>query len=218
MPGRNRSFARAAALATAVAACAPPVPVSNAVGTACSDGRPMWSISGTELRTLGVALAIPDGGRSGWRVYGDQRLRDATTGWNALALPLRLRVVPDLASADIRVTILDVLPADHDAPEGLRRYRAGVTRLDQNADGQLRRAHIGVAERSPLGAPYSVDEQLATLVHELGHAMGLPHADERFALMSVQPMVTSLTPADARLATRVLRAPACEGPSVATRG
>lgn len=137
--------------------------------------------------------------------------------WNQLAVPLRLVSTQDFHSADIRVLIVKALPVEDEGPPGLQRYRAGVTRLDAEAHRGIVRAQVGIAEMSPLGVPYSVEEQVATLVHELGHAMGLPHASHRMALMSAQPQVSTLTPADQALAVRVLRAPRCRDEVVAQR-
>lgn len=205
-----------AAIVIAGVACAHPAPTPSRLAAACVSQRPGWALPSTGPRVLTVALAVSDQSRDGWHIYGSQRLRSAVASWNAQVLPLRLRVTPSLGTADIRVSVLETLPPDTASTATLRAYRAGVTRLDVDPSGALRRAHVGIAERSPLGARYTVDEQVATLLHELGHAIGLPHAEEPLALMSSQPIVAALTPADARLAIAVLRG-SCQPALVARR-
>lgn len=210
---------RSAALLIAAAflhGCASAARLAPVVAADC-ESRPAWDVTEEGRHRLGVALVVGDASRDGWDVHGASRLRTALTAWNQLRLPLRLVPSADLQSADIRVIVVRALPAPSDAPQGLQRYRAGVTRLDTEGR-RIVRAQVGVAEVSPLGVPYSVEEQIATLIHELGHALGLPHAPHSMALMSALPRVNALTPADQALAVRVLRERRCADRVVAQRG
>jgi uncharacterized protein YejL (UPF0352 family) len=157
-----------------------------------------------------VAVAVDGGTTRDWEFHGPERLRRVTTQWNLLGLPIRLAPTTNLASADIRVVVLRSLPVDSATPPSYARYRAGLTRLTLDEQGMIVRAHVAVAERAVDGSPYSSDDQVATLLHEIGHALGLPHSSSPMALMASRPVVTALTRTDVEMARRAY-ARACSG-------
>lgn len=202
-------------LTAVLLACAPTRGHVRHGAEPCAGERPTWQVDDGARRSLTVALMIADPSRSGWDVHGATRLRTAATAWNAVDIPLRLAPIADAQRADITVVVVRQLPALTDDAPSLRRYRAGVTRVDVAGQRVISKAHVGIAEESPLGVPYAVEDQVATLVHELGHALGLPHAAQPAALMAAQSHSMALTPADHALAARVLGAGACAHRQVA---
>ncbi len=199
-------------------ACTPAAPRLSVAPQQCRDvlRRPLWALPASGERILKVALIAGDESRDGWRLDGPQRLRDAAAAWNELDVPLRLATTARVDSADIRVVILASLPVDSTSSSDLARYRAGLTRLSVSTSSEIARAWVGIAQSSPRGTPYSVEDQVATLLHELGHAIGLPHSDAGLSMMAAMPVATSLTRMDARLARDTYARAACPR-SVATR-
>ncbi len=206
-------------LVLTVTACAGQSPMHGSVSgpIPCIAAEARWPIPESGKRVLRVALAPDQGTLDGWSFFGAERLRTATESWNLLELPIRLLPTDDFARADVRVFIVRSIPADSAGSPQLAQYQAGLTRLTRDLSGTIVRAHIAIAETSPAGVAYSVGEQVATLMHELGHSLGVPHATSPLALMSPRPLVSSITRTDVRMARDVYARASCPGNAVASR-
>lgn len=169
-----------------------------------------WTAEGNSAvvrRPVRVWLDVNEGVSDGWEVRGNTRLRSAIGYWNQLSLPVTLVMAHSPRSADVTVDIIPSFPRDNRL--GANEYRAGLTTLTYDDHGRITRARVFVAETTPYGIRYAVVDQEATLLHELGHALGLPHLANPFALMSSHPRVSMLTSADVALAHNVYRGSGC---------
>ena len=156
-------------------------------------------------RTLTVSLdaqAIP----APLAAAAEGHLDLAIDEWNAVGLPVRLQRASGARRADIQLAMVERLPAGDDASP----WRAGTTQLVHDERGVIARAAIVLAIRTSGGAPLGDTDRAAMMLHELGHALGLPHAADSRSLMSPQPLVASITRRDERGArARYADAAAC---------
>lgn len=163
---------------------------------ACANGTRRWPLaSAGDVRPLRVWIDTRSQSFDGWGPYGWRRLRLAMAEWNVIRLPLRFVEARSLRESDIVVDVLESIPGQDRGD----RDQAGVTSLTYEVDAIIR-ARVFIAISAPFGVRYSVADQQANLVHELGHALGLPHAAEAGAVMAPRRVADELTGADIALA------------------
>jgi hypothetical protein len=140
-----------------------------------------WSRLGT-LRLY----VQPSSDLDGWSTRHLALVDEAVRSWMSCGA-VRITIVSWPLEADIRLYWTDRLPSTN----------PGVTILYRDAAGRLTRADVFVAVRPApwhTGTPERV--LYATIAHELGHALGLPHDPSPAVLMHPSPLVTTVTPTD----------------------
>lgn len=137
----------------------------------------------TDTGILGVAITT--GLAPGFAPEMVHDVRWALDAWNSAVIGLRFIEVADTGDAVLRVHWTDTLGGD----------RAGVTDVTWDRSGRIRRAEITLATRSPTtGHPFTREARHAVALHEVGHALGLPHSARSGDVMF--PIATAVTPSE----------------------
>lgn len=156
-----------------------------------------WHIPPSGERILRVWFDTETQELDGWNSYGSRRLRLALDEWNSIRLPVRLVEAASARASDIVVDIVATLPVLDDS---VARDQAGITNVSYEPSGNILKARVLIAVATPIGRRYPLAAQQANLLHELGHAIGLPHAAETGAVMATRRTAYQLTGADIALA------------------
>ena len=189
-------------------------PHPAALDPACVAGTSVrWSVPADSVRLVPVWLGVQPRSADPWSVRNRQLVESAIEGWNSVGLPVRFTPAPSRGRADVRIDVVDRFLPQDPAP-GLA-TRGGATQLTYSDTRTIERAQIMIARETTNGIPYSSADIEAILLHELGHALGLPHSPRLESIMAPAPVVSTLTAVDASAARMLYRAPRCAAPATA---
>ncbi len=144
-----------------------------------------------------LLVGMVEGGPQGYRPQMAGFVRDALSQWEMLGLGVGFRTVSDTTNADIVVRWIDRFDFD----------RAGQTDLTWDQAGQVRKATVTLALRTNTGIVLPDAALLTVALHEVGHALGLPHSADSSDVMFPSGRSGSLSLRDRRTAQVLYQLP-----------
>src|SRR4051812_13652312 len=139
--------------------------------------------SGVPLR-----VSIVEGGAPGYQPRMAEYVHEALERWESVGTGIRFATVDDTTQADILVHWIDHFDFD----------RAGQTDLTWDQAGRVRKAAILLALRTNTGISLPDPALLTVAVHEVGHAIGLPHSPDTNDVMFPATQTGTLSDRDRR--------------------
>ena len=131
----------------------------------------------------------PSSTAAGWDSAYVGLARTALWEWNDAGFPIRFNFIYDSASADIRIRWRERFPPD----EG---QRIGVTERIHTSDFWIASARIDIANHDSAGRSIPTRMVAGILRHEIGHALGLNHANDPTSVMYRESASTTISPTD----------------------
>ncbi|MGH7658772.1 MAG: matrixin family metalloprotease, partial [Gemmatimonadales bacterium] len=131
-----------------------------------------------------LRVAIVEGGTELYSPRFAAMFREALGRWDYPGNVPRLLLAADTAGAEITVRWIERFPNE----------RTGQTDLTWNQLGRINRAVITLAVQDRYGTPLTDRALLSVAVHEIGHALGLPHSADPADVMFPEPRITAPSP------------------------
>ena len=141
-----------------------------------------------------LRIAILEGGSPDYGVRMAGFVREAASRWEAAGVGFWFAFTGDSADADILVRWQESFGNGN---------QAGVTDLRWSNAGPVVHAYVSLATRNAGDSLFTDEAMLGAAVHELGHAMGLPHSADGADVMFPVTRVTDVSARD-RATARLL--------------
>lgn len=131
----------------------------------------------------------PASSAPGWEPAYVELARRAFAEWSEAGFPMRFNFIYDSSAADIRVRWKDRFPPE----DG---QRIGVTERIHTNEFWISTARIDIANHDSTGRQIPTRMVGGILLHEIGHALGLNHANDPTSVMYREYATTMISPSD----------------------
>ncbi|MEP6731230.1 MAG: matrixin family metalloprotease [bacterium] len=118
----------------------------------------------------------PSSSIDGFDIQYPEMARTVFSEWSQAGFPLRFNFILDSTTADITIRWIDRFGS----AEG---QRIGVTERTQTSQFQIAKARVQIANHDSTGRALSGTTVGGILRHEIGHALGLNHANDPSSVM-----------------------------------